>query len=511
MSISEGERVVRPLVMSKFSYRRRRKRVTGRLAAAVAVVLLLRAAPLPAAADDWRPITKSDLELGAPKVEEHADAEAIFWEVWVSDVADYWGVPRTVMTHYLRIKVFTPRGVESQSTVDIPYSDNDRVKHIEARTIKPDGSVVELGKDAIFERGIVKADGLKLKAKSFVMPGVEPGSIIEYRWTEIHTDQLASYVRLDFQRDIPVQFAKYYLKPLRHPSFPFSMRGWPFYAQPTPIEKEDDGYYSTTMSHVPAFREEPYMPPEIESRPWMLIYYSDEDNQTPDEFWREYGKELYREMKSRMKVKKDIRKAATLAVQGVSMPDERLERLFDFVRERIRNIDDDSLKMTDDARKKLKKNMSPSDTLKRGYGTHQDINLLFAALARSVGFDARYTVLADRSRSFFNPRFKSAYFLSSYQHRGSDRRRMALFRSLQPLCTLRDVALAGGGTRRARVRSRGGLLRKDARFTTREISTQTTCRAAVERGRNPRGQRSHRVLRPPGPETEGGQQQPVPG
>src|SRR5436309_1652508 len=34
---------------------------------------------------DWKPIDPADLAQTAPKVEKDADAEAIFWEVWVSD------------------------------------------------------------------------------------------------------------------------------------------------------------------------------------------------------------------------------------------------------------------------------------------------------------------------------------------------------------------------------------------------------------------------------------------
>jgi hypothetical protein len=46
---------------------------------------------------DWRPIDPQDLALKTPVVEKDADAEAIFWEVWLDDAA----VDKTVFTHYL--------------------------------------------------------------------------------------------------------------------------------------------------------------------------------------------------------------------------------------------------------------------------------------------------------------------------------------------------------------------------------------------------------------------------
>ena len=65
------------------------------------------------AGDDWRPVDPADLALKAPLVEKDADAEAIFWEVRLSDDVEGGG-PRTVLRHYIRIKVFTERGRESE-------------------------------------------------------------------------------------------------------------------------------------------------------------------------------------------------------------------------------------------------------------------------------------------------------------------------------------------------------------------------------------------------------------
>ena len=188
------------------------------------------------AGDDWRPVDPADLALKAPVVEKDADAEAIFWEVRLSDEVDG-GTPRTVLRHYIRIKVFTERGRESQSKIDIPFLSNWKIQDIAARTIKPDGSIVELKKEDVLERTIEKSNGGKIKAKSFAMPGVEPGAIIEYRWKEVRNDQLANYIRLYFQRDVPVQLVKYYIKPLSLPGFEYGMRAQTFNGQASPFTK----------------------------------------------------------------------------------------------------------------------------------------------------------------------------------------------------------------------------------------------------------------------------------
>jgi hypothetical protein len=377
------------------------------------VCLLLSASRASAGGDDWRVVDPAELAMKTSVVEKDADAEAIFWEVHVADEVDG-STPRTVLNHYIRIKIFTDRGRESESRIDIPYLDNWSIKDIAARTIKSDGTVVELKKEDVFERTIVKASGLKIKAKSFAMPGVEPGAIIEYRWKEVRNDRLANYIRLQFQRDIPVRLVKYYIKPYSDPDFPYGMRVITFHGESGPLTKEKNGFYSTTMERVPAFHEESRMPPEDEVRPWMLIYYAEDKKLTADQFWKDFGKRAYEKNKSRMKISDEVKQAAAKAIGDATTPEQKLERLFEFCRTSIKNINNDSSGMTTEEREKTKENKSPADTLKRGAGTGTDIDMLFGALATASGFDARVVNLGDRSDTFLNKTFPDDYFIQTY-------------------------------------------------------------------------------------------------
>ena len=346
-------------------------------------------------------------------VEKDADAEAIFWEVHVADELDG-DTPRTVLTHYIRIKILTERGRESQSKIDIPYLKNWSIKDIAARTIKPNGTIVELKKEDVFERTIVKSSGIKLKAKSFAMPEVEAGAIIEYRWKEVRNDRLANYIRLQFQREIPVQSIKYYIKPLSLPDFPYGMRIRAFHAQGAPFTKEKNGFYSTEMKNVPAFREEPRMPPEDSVRPWMLVYYSLDTKLAGDQFWTDFGKRVYENNKSRTKVNDEVKQAAAKAIGDAASPEQKLERLFEFCRTNIKNANSATSGLTADERSAFKASKSPAETLKRGIGTGGDIDMLFTAMANASGFDARIVNLGDRSDTFFDKTFPDDYFLVTY-------------------------------------------------------------------------------------------------
>jgi transglutaminase-like putative cysteine protease len=383
---------------------------------ALSVCLLACAAPALASGGDkdWRPVDPAQLAATTPVVEKDADAEALFWEVRVDYSED-----GMILNHYVRVKIYNDRGRESQSKIDIfapkVGGTQTEIKDIAARTVKPDGTIIEVKKEDIFERTVVKASGVKVKAKSFAMPGVEPGAIIEYRWREVRRDVFALYAEYDFSRDIPVQQVKYYIKPL--PNVVFGMRAQTFNTGMAPFEREKDGFFSMTLTNVRAFHEEPRMPPEHAVRPWMLVYYSPDNALAPQTFWKVYGKEVFDEHKSSMKVGDDVKRAAAEATAGATTDEEKLDRIFDYVRSKVKNVRDVTSGFTREQVEKMKENKTPADTLKRGTGNWHDIDMLFAAMAVASGFDARVAKVGNRAEDFFDPNFSDSYFLA---YRGTE-------------------------------------------------------------------------------------------
>ena len=376
-------------------------RLLSSLLVVLCLIFLLPTAAL--AGDEWRPVDAAELALKAPLVEKDADAEAIFWEVRIDD-----SQPEELsLKNYIRIKVFTERGKESQSKVDLPYLGSNRIKDIAARVVQPDGSIVELKKDDVFERTIVKANGVKVKAKSFALPGVEPGSIIEYRWREVHPNGSANHLRLQFQRDIPIETITYFLKPFS------GMHYVSFHMSEAKFVKDKDGFSKLTLTTLPAYREEPRMPPEDQVRSWVFLYYSEETKLDPEKYWKEVGKKIFEATKDEMKVNDEVKTAVAGIVGDASTPEEKLRRIYDFCRTKIKNTSDDASGMSDDERKKLKENKSPADTLKRGMGTGSNIDMLFAALAKAAGLDARLALSGNRGDLFFDKGLANASFLES--------------------------------------------------------------------------------------------------
>lgn len=370
----------------------------------LSVICLALALPISAfAGDDWRPVTPAELAAKTPIVEKDADAEAIFWEVRIDDS----DVSELSFKNYIRVKIFTDRGKQQQSNIDLRYSGSTRIKDIAARVIKPDGSIVELKKEDVFERTLLKANGVKEKAKSFALPGVEPGAIIEYRWRDVHPGGSANRMRLQFQRDIPLQSVSYYLKPF------MGMRYLPFRMGETKFVKDKDGFSKIAMTNMPAFREEPKMPPEDEVRSWVFLFYSEATKAEAAKYWQDTGKALYEATKDDMKPNDEVKAAIAGIVGDAATPEEKLRRIYDFCRIKIKNASDDASGLSEDEKKKFKANKSAGETLKKGMGTGTNIDMLFAALAKAAGFEVRLALSGNRGEMFFDRGLANVSFLQS--------------------------------------------------------------------------------------------------
>lgn len=347
--------------------------------------------------DVWREITQAELQMKTPKVEPDADAEAIFWEVWLDDKKG----GKLFYNHYVRVKIFTERGREKFSKFDIPFTKGKKVEEVAARVIKPDGTISELQPSDIFEREILKAGKVSIKAKSFAVPGIEPGVIVEYQYKETFKGDSANNERLFFQRDIPMQRVTYYVRPYKGASLNFNFQNM----SQMRFLINSEGFYVGTRENVPAFKEEPQMPPDDEVRQWVLLSY--------ESFfgfrWGFFGNALGLGFDEIIKPSKEIEQKSRELTANAQDDDEKLKNIYDFTQKQIRNISFDT-SFTDEQRENIK-NKKASDTLKRGMGNARDIDLLFASLVKAAGYDVNAMFSGDRGDNFFshekdlNPRY----------------------------------------------------------------------------------------------------------
>src|SRR5579863_7513492 len=137
-------------------------------------------------ADDWLPIPPEDLAMKDNPKQPGADAMILYREV--NEDAKLASV-----NHYFRIKIFTQAGVKAKSDVEVDYNKaQETIQNVRGRTIRPDGSIVDFD-GRTYDKEMVKGNGIRVLAKTFTMPDVEPGCIIEYRYREQFQQEDNSY------------------------------------------------------------------------------------------------------------------------------------------------------------------------------------------------------------------------------------------------------------------------------------------------------------------------------
>jgi hypothetical protein len=136
-----------------------------------------------ASGDDWLPITPQDLQI--KDVPGNPGAAAI--QLYYADFIDDNDHSEFL---YHRIKVLTDDGKKYGSVeIDVPFGRS--LKDLKARTIRPDGSIVEFtGKP--FEKILFKGQGIKRYAKTFTLPEVTVGGIVEYKF-RLRNDESVVY------------------------------------------------------------------------------------------------------------------------------------------------------------------------------------------------------------------------------------------------------------------------------------------------------------------------------
>ncbi len=377
-----------------------RRRLSGFGACALASLAFF-AIVSPVRAEKWKAPNPAELALLAPAIDKDADAEVLEWDVRVAEQIEN-GEPVVVYDHYIRMKIFTERGRDTYGRVDITHGSDVRVSAVEARTIAATGAIQEVKGSDIFRRTLVKGESGKVASVSFALPSVQKGSIIEYGWTERHSDSLAANLRLALQRDVPVHVVRYHIKPLGLEDEGYGMRIKNFQVDVPPLVREANGFYLLSMEKIPAFAAEPHMPPEDQVRPWVLIHYM--RTSAPEEplaFWKDFGKRQYELFRPLIKVSEEVRRASTEACAGAVSADEKIVALFRYVRDKIQRTDVDTAP-PGVAREELR-DRTAKDVLKRGRGDGVDVLATYLALAQAAGLEPRLGLVADRADLPFSP------------------------------------------------------------------------------------------------------------
>jgi hypothetical protein len=359
------------------------------------------------AGDEWQPISPEELKMTSEPKAPGAPAINLYRQIDRDDSDAH--IPHEY--NYVREKIFTEEG-RKYADVEIPFfKDNENIHSIKARTIRPDGSIVNFdGK--VYEKEIVKARGFKYLAKTFTLSDVQPGSIIEYHYTIDFKEYYVFNSHWTLSEELFTKLGKYSLKPYGEFALQWSWpNGLPEGTKPPVNENK---LLHMEARDIPSFQAEDDMPPE-DTMKFMVdfTYYDGDVEKDPEKFWKKQGKKLYDRAESFVGKRKAMEQAVAEIVSASDSPEAKLQKIYARVQQ-LRNTSYEREKTEQEQKREKEKEINNVEDLwKRGYGNGAQITWTFLALSRAAGFEAYPVWVASRTENFFKSNLMRASDLNS--------------------------------------------------------------------------------------------------
>ena len=373
-----------------------------------------------AGAVDWPAINPEDLSMTSIKEQPGAPAVILLREEVDDDMNSFHSV-------YQRIKILTDAGRE-YANVELPYSRrNFKIGGISGRTIHADGTIIPFeGKP--FDKTVIKGGGLRINVKSFSLPDVQVGSIIDFKYSQTYDDHSVVSPSWEVQTDLFQRKATFKFIPfqnqgsvqimLDHGQISNGVAWTPFLGDGSQPESHTmparafasrhdvPGFWvDLTRENIPAFIHEPFMPPESVLKLRVYFYY--QQNLKADDYWKAEGKYWSKDVESFIDHKNGEADALAKIVTPADTPEQKVRKIYTFVSS-LENQDYIPERTSQEQKVlELKLNKGADDVLQNRSGSHDELNRLFVSLLRVAGIPASLVWVPDRSQEVFLKQYLS--------------------------------------------------------------------------------------------------------
>lgn len=370
------------------------------------------------AAADWPPITPEEQAIKDVAGQPGASAIILERQELADDLNNFHST-------YKRIKVLNEAG-RKYADVELPYNRRGfSISEVSGRTIHPDGTVIPFeGKP--FDKVMVRGRNIRIHVKAFTLPDVQVGSILDFRYSLRYDDKRLVPPEWVVQDDLPQKKASFKFIPFQgsgsvYITLPHGQIAnnvsWSTFLPPQykPQQHSLPGgqfahgvaghWVDLDLADVPAFVEEPFMPPPEILRWRVSFYYVVSEKQ--EDYWKAQGKFWNKDVENFLGRKKGISEAVAKTVAATDTPEQKARKLYAFVSQLenqsyVPNRPEQEQKVLG-----MKVNAGVEDVLQQGSGDHDDLNRLLVAMLREAGIPASLMLMPDRDREMFMPAFLS--------------------------------------------------------------------------------------------------------
>jgi transglutaminase-like putative cysteine protease len=357
-------------------------------------------------AQEFGPPSPEELKITSVPEQPGAPAVVLFHEQICDDNLHYCSV-------YKRIKILTEAGIQKYSDVSLYSYRGYSVAEVRARTVHADGAIVNFeGKP--FDKSVYKGHGVRLNVKSFSVPDVRVGSIIEYRYFYRYPDEVfASPPRWVLQDELFQKHVHFTYVPssivyggssryLVNEHGTIVGVGWtgrlPNGVAPKVIELPKT-QVELDMQNLPPFIEEDHTLPTSELKWNVQIYYR--TTETRDAWWRNEGKIWNKSVEKFVGKTDGLNDVVAKITVPTDTPEQKVKKLYAFVKTLDNYTYLPERSQQEQKTLGLQQNRGASDVIRQKGGYRDEITRTFIALIRSAGVPAYAMRVGDRSEQIF--------------------------------------------------------------------------------------------------------------
>ena len=372
-----------------------------RLAFVLVFLAASAAAAAPAPYVEFPPVTGQERAITSVPGYPNAPAVVLFKTARFSTSEPNDVTYQAVLRVSVRRKILTDEGSQRYGEVVVHHSRRLRLRNLEARTVLPDGRVIRLPKDAIFERRTSQNE--KTFVTSIAFPSVVVGAILDYRY-ELDLGLGFFMEPWYFQEDVPTIHSEiaYYI------SSKMGARSWLEDPLHTGIQQgpAPGNHYGSIMAwgdNLPPLLEEPSSGPSADlASHFMLLPVSMETAYGRKDLFNSWPStcEIYSKdyEKARRKTRDAERKGREIAqtVPGGG-PRDKARALYRFVRDEITTDDVWGITLPADS--------TGDAVLAARQGSSAEKALLLQSLLAAAGIESRAVWAANRKDGLINLQF----------------------------------------------------------------------------------------------------------
>lgn len=374
---------------------------TYALILALAISVFAKAQTTPAT-QPFGKIDKADLELKFCDFEKDANAMVLFdkGEVFYDQQAN------VVENRHKRIKIFNS-SAKDEGNIRIEYYSANRLQYItglQAQTINLNNGNVEIikvDKKQIFTEVVDKYRS----AMVFSFPNVQPGSVIEYKYTLTHI-MFYDFPDWYFQSDLPNRYSE--LKTTIHELLYF--KNLENRVQPYAVNKTDgSGTQTRAIANIPSIPDEPFMTTREDNAQrllFQLLSIRGGFSQNFSDSWNKVGTNLMEneDIGGQLNKKVTGEEAMIAKAKAMKTDDERIAYLFGEVKNAMK-WNERYYRYADDGVGKA---------WEKKTGASSEINMILYHLLKKSGVKVYPMMASTRSNGKVNPGYPSASSFNNF-------------------------------------------------------------------------------------------------